>query len=297
MRLNRRKASSRLRGFFELCKPKILVMVLVTTILGFYLGGNVISSFRLLVVTLLGTGLCAGGAGALNHYLERDADMQMERTKYRPLPSGIIQPSQALVFGIILVLLGCTLLSWKVNLLTGFLSLLTAFLYVLVYTPLKKITWLNTTIGSIPGAIPPMGGWTAATGSLDVEAWLLFAILFFWQHPHFFAIAWVCKDDYERAGFKMLPVVEKDGTRTIRQIFWHLTLLIPVSILFYVNGNSGWIYAIGVFILSLMFAGSAVPLAFNRTNNNALLILKASVMYLPALLILIIIDRVYYFGL
>jgi|TARA_Y100000031_G_C8244039_1_gene397156 protoheme IX farnesyltransferase len=271
-------------------------MVLVTTILGFYLGGNVISSFRLLVVTLLGTGLCAGGAGALNHYLERDADMQMERTKNRPLPSGIIQPSQALIFGIILVLLGCTLLSWKVNLLTGFLSLLTAFLYVLVYTPLKKITWLNTTIGSIPGAIPPMGGWTAATGSLDVEAWLLFAILFFWQHPHFFAIAWVCRDDYEKAGFKMLPVMEKDGTRTIRQIFWHLTLLIPVSMLFYINGNSGWIYAIGVFILSLIFAGSAVPLVFNRTNKNALLILKASVMYLPALLILIIIDKVYYFG-
>ncbi len=297
MKLRQQKSTSRLTGFIELCKPKILIMVLITTILGFYLGGNVISSFGLLLTTLLGTGLSAGGAGALNHYLEREADTRMVRTKNRPLPSGLIIPSEALIFGIILILIGCTLLSWKVNLLTGFLSLLTAFLYVLVYTPLKKITWLNTTIGSIPGAIPPMGGWTAATGSLDVEAWLLFAILFIWQHPHFFAIAWVCRDDYERAGFKMLPVVEEDGTRTIRQIFWHLTLLIPVSILFYVNGNSGWIYAIGVFILSLIFAASAVPLAFNRNNKNALLILKASVVYLPALLILIIIDKIYYYGL
>ena len=273
-----------------------MIMVLVTTLLGFYLGGNGIISYQLLLITLVGTGLSSGGASALNHYLERESDKQMERTKNRPLPAGLILPSEALMFGIILVLIGCTLLCWKVNLLTGFLSLLTAFLYVLVYTPLKKVTWLNTTVGSIPGAIPPMGGWTAATGFLDIEAWLLFAILFLWQHPHFFAIAWVCRLDYSKAGFKMLPVVEEDGTRTVRQIFWHLTLLIPVSMLFYFNGNSGWIYAIGVFILSLMFAGSAVPLAFKRTNKNALLILKASVVYLPALLVLIIIDKVYYHG-
>lgn len=296
MKLNKRKASTRIRGFFELCKPNIMIMVLVTTLLGFYLGGNGIISYQLLLITLIGTGLSSGGASALNHYLERESDKQMERTKNRPLPAGLILPSEALMFGIILVLIGCTLLCWKVNLLTGFLSLLTAFLYVLVYTPLKKVTWLNTTVGSIPGAIPPMGGWTAATGFLDIEAWLLFAILFLWQHPHFFAIAWVCRLDYSKAGFKMLPVVEEDGTRTVRQIFWHLTLLIPVSMLFYFNGNSGWIYAIGVFILSLMFAGSAVPLAFKRTNKNALLILKASVVYLPALLVLIIIDKVYYHG-
>ncbi len=296
MKLNKRKASTRIRGFFELCKPNIMIMVLVTTLLGFYLGGNGIISYQLLLITLVGTGLSSGGASALNHYLERESDKQMERTKNRPLPAGLILPSEALMFGIILVLIGCTLLCWKVNLLTGFLSLLTAFLYVLVYTPLKKVTWLNTTVGSIPGAIPPMGGWTAATGFLDIEAWLLFAILFLWQHPHFFAIAWVCRLDYSKAGFKMLPVVEEDGTRTVRQIFWHLTLLIPVSMLFYFNGNSGWIYAIGVFILSLMFAGSAVPLAFKRTNKNALLILKASVVYLPALLVLIIIDKVYYHG-
>ncbi len=296
MQLNRKIAKTKTRGYLELCKPNILFMVLVTTVLGFYLGGGKIFS-SLLFYTLMGTGICSGGAGALNHYIERKSDRLMERTKNRPIPSGLIHPSEALIFGIILVLFGCTLLSWKVNLLTGFLSLLTAFLYVLVYTPLKKITWLNTTIGSIPGAIPPMGGWTAVSGNLDVEAWLLFAILFLWQHPHFFAIAWVCRDDYKNAGFKMLPVVEKDGDRTIRQIFWHLTLLIPVSMLFYVNGNSGWIYAICVFALSIFFAVSAVPLAFNRTKKNALLILKASVIYLPLLLVLIIIDKVFFHGL
>lgn len=296
MQLNRKIAKTKTRGYLELCKPNILIMVLVTTILGFYLGGGKIFS-ALLLYTLIGTGICSGGAGALNHYIERESDRLMERTRNRPIPSGLIHPSEALIFGIVLVLLGCTLLSLKVNHLTGFLSLLTAFLYVLVYTPLKKITWLNTTIGSIPGAIPPMGGWTAVSGSLDVEAWLLFAILFLWQHPHFFAIAWVCREDYKNAGFKMLPVVEKDGHRTIRQIFWHLTLLIPVSMLFYVNGNSGWIYATCVFALSILFAVSAVPLAFKRTKKNALLILKASVIYLPLLLVLIIVDKVYFHGL
>ena len=246
------------------------------------------------MLTLIGTALTSGGSGALNHYLERDTDALMERTKNRPIPAGIISPINALMFGILLVLCGSTLLVWKINTLTGFLSILTAFLYVLVYTPMKKITWLNTSVGSIPGAIPPLGGWAAATGHLDFGAWVLFFIMFLWQHPHFFAIAWMCQKDYAKAGFKMLPVMEKDGTRTVRQIFWHLTLLIPVSMFLYIIGDSGWIYAIGVFTLSLIFSISAVPLAFRRTNKNAKLILKASVLYLPALLILIIIDKMYY---
>jgi len=198
------------------------------------------------------------------------------------------------MFGILLVLCGSTLLVWKINTLTGFLSILTAFLYVLVYTPMKKITWLNTSVGSVPGAIPPLGGWAAATGHLDFGAWVLFFILFLWQHPHFFAIAWMCHKDYAKAGFKMLPVLEKNGTRTVRQILWHLTLLIPTSMLLFINGNSGWIYAIGVFILSLIFSLSAVPLVFRRTNKNARLILKTSVLYLPAFLVLIIIDKMYF---
>ena len=294
MLLSKQPAKTVLAAYVELLKPNIVSLVLVTTVLGYYLGGNGIDSWFRLVLTLVGTALIAGGSGALNHYLERDTDCLMERTKNRPIPAGIISPSNALMFGILLVLCGSTLLVWKINTLTGFLSILTAFLYVLVYTPMKKITWLNTSIGSIPGAIPPVGGWAAATGHLDLGAWVLFFVMFLWQHPHFFAIAWMCQKDYAKAGFKMLPVMERDGTRTVRQIFWHLTLLIPVSMFLYINGDSGWIYAIGVFILSIMFSISAVPLAFRRTNKNARLILKASVLYLPALLVLIIIDKMYY---
>ena len=294
MLLSKQPAKTVLAAYFELLKPNIMSLVLITTVLGYYLGGDGIDSWSKLILTLVGTALTAGGSGALNHYLGRDTDSLMERTKNRPIPSGIVSPSNVLMFGILLVLSGSTLLVWKVNTLTGFLSILTAFLYVLVYTPMKKITWLNTSIGSIPGAIPPVGGWAAAKGHLDLGAWVLFFIMFLWQHPHFFAIAWMCQKDYAKAGFKMLPVMEKDGTRTVRQIFWHLTLLIPVSMFLYIIGDSGWIYAIGVFTLSLIFSISAVPLAFRRTNKNAKLILKASVLYLPALLILIIIDKMYY---
>ena len=294
MLLSKQPAKTIFAAYFELLKPNIMSLVLVTTVLGYYLGGDGINSWFNLVLTLIGTALTSGGSGALNHYLERDTDALMERTKNRPIPAGIISPSSALMFGILLVLCGSTLLVWKINTLTGFLSILTAFLYVLVYTPMKKITWLNTSVGSVPGAIPPLGGWAAATGHLDFGAWVLFFILFLWQHPHFFAIAWMCHKDYAKAGFKMLPVLEKNGTRTVRQILWHLTLLIPTSMLLFINGDSGWIYAIGVFILSLIFSLSAVPLVFRRTNKNARLILKTSVLYLPAFLVLIIIDKMYF---
>jgi len=279
-------------AYTELSKPNIMSLVLITTVLGYYLGGNGIESWLTLTITLIGTALSSGGAGALNHYLERDADSLMKRTQNRPIPAGIISPSNALMFGIMLVLSGTTLLVWKVNTLTGFLSILTAFLYVLVYTPMKKITWLNTSIGSIPGAIPPLGGWAAATGHLDFSAWVLFFIMFLWQHPHFYAIAWMCKEDYARANFKMLPVIEPDGKRTIRQIFWHLALLIPVSILPYLYGSSGFVYLSGVLILSVLYLISAVPLARKKTNNNAKLLLRSSVLYLPGLLLLIVFDKI-----
>ncbi len=216
----------------------------------------------------------------------------MQRTKHRPLPAGLISPGNALMFGIIMVLIGTVILVTQINLLTGFLSILTAFLYVLVYTPLKKITWLNTSIGSIPGALPPMGGWAAATGNIETGAWILFAIMFLWQHPHFYAIAWMCKDDYARANFKMLPVIEPDGKRTMRQIFWHLTLLVPVSVLPYVEGSSGLIYAVGVIFLTGTFLISALPLAREKSVQSARLLLKSSVIYLPLLLILIVVDKV-----
>ena len=292
MRLKKHTAKSSTAAYIELLKPNIMSLVLVTTVLGYYLGGDGIDSFLRLFITLLGTALTAGGAGALNHYLERDADKLMQRTKNRPIPSGLIAPGNAIVFGIILVLIGTIILVTQINHLTGFLSILTAFLYVLVYTPLKKITWLNTSIGSIPGALPPMGGWAAATGNVETGAWILFAIMFLWQHPHFYAIAWMCKDDYARANFKMLPVIEPDGKRTMRQIFWHLTLLVPVSVLPYVEGSSGLIYAVGVIFLTGTFLISALPLAREKSVQSARLLLKSSVIYLPLLLILIVVDKV-----
>ena len=265
-------------------------MVLVTTAMGFFFGGKGIHSLSLFLFTLLGTALASSGANTLNQYLERDADSKMERTKDRPIPKGLISPSRALSFGILLTLGGVFLLAWKVNLLTAFLVLLAAFLYDVVYTPMKKLSWLNTLIGAIPGAIPPLAGWTAAAGSIGFGGWILFWILFLWQHPHFFAIAWMYKDDYERGGFKMLPVVEPDGRRTFRQILWHSVLLIPISLMPTMIGMAGKTYFIGALFLGLAFLAVGILFARSRTTVDARKLLRASVIYLPLLLILIVVD-------
>ena len=290
MKLKREKAKSVLNIFFELSKPNILSLVLVATFLGYYLGNLGMGSIEILFYTLLGTSMTASGSGALNHYLERDADAYMTRTKNRPLPAKLISPIKVLIFGICMVVIGTVLLLVKVNILTGFLALLTAFLYTLVYTPLKSITWLNTSIGSIPGALPIVGGWTAAKGEIETMAWVLFGIMYLWQHPHFYAIAWICKEDYSKANYKMLPVIDSTGNRTIRQIFWHLILMIPISLLPVFLGSMGIFYLLGVTIITCAFFISAIPLARNQTIKSALILLKASVFYLPALLIIIIID-------
>ena len=280
-----------INSYIDLMKPSILIMVLITTILGFYLGsdGNIV--WINLIWMLTGTTFSAGGASVLNQYLERDQDKIMNRTCDRPIPLGIISPYNALVFGIITVIIGTSILVVKINLLTGFLSLLTVFMYVLVYTPMKRVTWLNTSIGSVPGALPPIGGWAAATNSIDSGAWILFGILYLWQHQHFFAIAWMCKNDYEKAGFKMLPVIEPDGKRTVRQILWHLSLLFPISLLPVLIGMNGYIYLYGSLIITLYYFLSAFPMLKNKSHKNASQILKASVLYLPALLVIIIIDK------
>jgi protoheme IX farnesyltransferase len=217
----------------------------------------------------------------------------MHRTKKRPLPAGLVTPSEALTFGLVLVLLGVTLLAWQVNLVTGFLSLLTVFLYVLVYTPLKRVTWWNTVIGAIPGALPPMGGWTAATGSIDLGAWVLFLILFIWQHPHFYAIAWMYRDDYERGGFKMLPVVAPDGRSTFLQVIWFSVILIPASLLPTALGIAGAFYAWGIALLGLIMFVLGLNLWRTRSVQDAKVLLKASVIYLPLFFILILGDRTF----
>ena len=281
---------SRIRSYIELTKPRILGMVLVTTVLGFLLGGGNRGMLPLLLLTLLGVGSATGGAAVLNNYLERDFDAKMVRTRRRALPAGLIEPFRALMFGASLVLFGVLILVWAANLLTGFLVLLAAFLYVLVYTPLKRITWLNTMFGAIPGAIPPMAGWAAATGHLGPGAWALFAILFAWQHPHFFAIAWMFRDDYRAAGFKMLPVIEPSGVRTVRLTIGFSLILVGASLVPTLIDMAGWMYFFGTLLSGLLMMFAALGFARERSVCNARRLLKASVLYLPLLLGFILVD-------
>jgi protoheme IX farnesyltransferase len=282
--------SSKLSGLITLSKPRILVMVVLMTAAGYFLGAQTIEPVWTFLMTLVGTAISSAGAAALNNYLERDCDLEMNRTKMRPIPQGIVSPGEALTFGWVAALLGVAVLTWQVNLLTGFLSLLTTFLYVIVYTPLKRITWWNTVVGAVPGALPPMGGWAAATGELGLGAWIVFLILFVWQHPHFYAIAWMYREDYERGGFKMLPVVYPDGIRTFRQIIGFSIVLIPVSLLPYLYEMAGQIYAIGMLVLSVGMLAIAIKAWRSHTVSDARALLQASVIYLPLFFALILCD-------
>ena len=283
-------ATSQLEAFFELTKPRITFLILVSTALGFYLGSQGEINSNQFAVTIIGTFLLAGGAGAINHFVEKDLDKLMDRTQSRPIPAGIISSKSALFFGVSISIFGFIILATLVNHLTAILGLITVLLYIFVYTPLKKITWLNTTIGAIPGAMPALGGWAASANELDPNAWILFSILFLWQHPHFYAIALMCKEDYEKAGFQMLPVIEKESNRTNRQIMWHAFLLIPVSLFFVVTGVLGEIYFWGASALGVGYLISGIPLLKSTTFDNAKFLLKISVIYLPALLVVIFID-------
>ena len=291
MRREPKKASSIKEAYYELTKPNITFMILISTALGYFIGGNGISDYQHFILTLLGSCMISSGAGALNHFAESESDKVMYRTSLRPIPAGIISSKNAMIFGVALVLIGSSLLYSFINPLTCVLALITALMYLFVYTPLKKLTWLNTPVGAIPGAIPPIGGWVAATGSLDPEAWILFAILFLWQHPHFYAIALMFKDDYKKAGLKMLPVEEPDGARTNRQIIWHALLLIPVSVMpVYIN-LLGMIYFWAALFLGIGYLFSGFILAKQYSVNNARLVLKVSVFYLPILFLTIMVDK------
>ena len=282
-------ATSQLGAFFELTKPRITFLILVSTALGFYLGSQGKINSNQFAFTMVGTFLLAGGAGAINHFVEKDLDKLMDRTQSRPIPAGIISGKNALFFGVSITIIGFIILAALVNHLTAILGLITVLLYIFIYTPLKKITWLNTTIGAIPGAMPALGGWAASANALDPNAWILFSILFLWQHPHFYAIALMCKEDYKKAGFQMLPVIEKESNRTNRQILWHAFLLIPVSLFFVVTGILGEIYFWGASALGFGYLISGIPLLKETTVDNAKLLLKTSVIYLPGLLIVIFI--------
>ena len=287
-------AKSKVSAFIELTKPRITILILISTALGYYLAESEMINYLNFFYTILGTAILSGGAGTINHCIEKDLDMLMDRTKSRPIPAGLISIKTALSFGLAQSIIGFAILWVLVNQLTAILGLATIVLYLLVYTPLKKITWLNTTIGAFPGAMPALGGWAASANQLSPNAWILFAILFLWQHPHFYAIAIMCKDDYERAGFKMLPVIEKENHRTNRQIIWHAFLLIPVSLYFVVTGALGIFYFWGALLLGIVYLASGIPLLKESSIKNAKLLLRTSVVYLPLLLIIILIDLNYY---
>ena len=248
--------------------------------------------YPLMFHTLLGTGLVASGAAALNQLLERRFDALMRRTADRPLPSGRLQPDTVLVFGGVCSAAGLVYLAWEVNLLTSLLGAITLASYLFIYTPLKRVTALNTVIGAIPGALPPLMGWTAARNEINAEGWSLFAILFFWQLPHFLAIAWMYREDYARAGYAMLPVFDPDGRRTARQAISHTLGLLPISLCPFLFRFEGVIYLAGALVLSLWFLRQAVQFSRDLTFQRARQLFYVSIIYLPLLLGLMVFDKI-----
>jgi protoheme IX farnesyltransferase len=281
----------RLRDYVELTKPRITLLIIATTWLGNSFGYQGLLITRLLLYTLIGTGLSAAGAAALNEYIERDLDAKMRRTQNRPLPQKRLDPDHALAFGVLLSIAGVLELLLCVNLLTSFLSVITLASYLFVYTPLKTRTSLSTLVGAVPGAIPPMMGWTAARGTLDAQAWVLFGILFLWQLPHFLAIAWMYREDYAKAGFPMLPVIDPDGGSTARMIILYCAILIPVTLLPARMGLTGLSYFWGALGLGVAFFTCGAFTAFFRTPAYARRLLLASVIYLPTLLTWMVVER------
>ncbi len=274
----------RLATYFELTKPGLTSLVIFTTWLGYAFAARPMRYTPHFFHALLGSWLVASGAAALNEYMERDLDALMKRTRVRPLPQGRLTPWAALVFGLAISFLGVLELALFVNPLTALLSLISLGSYLLVYTPLKTRTSLCTLVGAVPGAIPPVMGWTAARHGFGPGAWVLFAILFLWQLPHFLAIAWMYREDYAQAGFPMLPVIDPDGGITARMIVLYTAVLIPVTLVPARLGLAGFPYFYAALVLGFAFFAFGTWTAFYRTAASARRLLVASVMYLPTLL-------------
>lgn len=272
-----------MKDYLELTKPRITWLILMSTAVGYYFGHRGGWDLWSILHTIVGTGLIASGTAALNQWYERAADLKMKRTQDRPIPSGRIAPQNALWFGIAVAILGSLELGFAVNWLSSVLGLFTMAAYLFAYTPLKQKSWWSTTVGAVPGAMPPLIGFAAASGTLTAEAWALYAILFFWQFPHFYAIAWMYRDDYSRAGIQMLPVVEPDGESTARQILLFSIILIPISIIPKWLGMAGSVYLVGALVLGFLFLYSGVRVSLDRTRPKARTVLLASVIYLPVL--------------
>jgi protoheme IX farnesyltransferase len=276
----------------DLVKARLTTLVVLTTAAGFYSGWRGAMDWALLFHTVFGTALVASGAAALNQLIEREHDAKMRRTQTRPLPSGRLTEETVLLVGGALSIFGLVYLASIVNLLTAVLGAITLVSYLWIYTPLKRVTTLNTAIGAIPGALPPLMGWTAARDHISTGGWALFAILFFWQLPHFLAIAWIYREDYARGGFAMLPVVDPEGKRTGSQALSHTLGLLPVSLSPFVFGISGPIYLAAALILGIVFVVAAFGFARQLSVSRARTLFFVSIIYLPLLLTALVIDKV-----
>jgi protoheme IX farnesyltransferase len=283
---------NRVNDFLQLTKPRITCYILMSAAIGFLCGAHLRPdwSWFQLLNALLGTALIASGTAALNQWYEHEFDALMARTKARPIPSGRVTARAALIFGISLSVAGFMELWLGVNLLTALLGLFTLASYLFVYTPLKRVSPVSTTIGAIPGAMPPLIGYAAASGRLNFEAGILYAILFLWQFPHFYAIAWMYREDYARAGIRMLPVVEPNMDSTARRIVWFSLALVPISLAPKFFSMAGNIYLFGACILGTMVLYAGFRAASGRTLTQARHVLLASIVYLPLLYGLLVLD-------
>jgi protoheme IX farnesyltransferase len=275
----------------ELTKARLVTLVLVTTAVGFVLAGRSPIDWPGFAWTLLGTALAAAGVMSLNQGIEWRRDALMQRTKLRPVPSGAVSPRQAVAFGAIVSAAGIALLTLRVNTLTALLGLAVVVVYVLVYTPLKTRTSLCTLAGAVCGAIPPMMGWSGAAGRLEFGAWLLAALLFFWQIPHFLALARMYREDYERGGFRMLPSIDPGGTMTGRTAVLYCLALLPIGVVAALSGISGWVAAIGSLACGTALLMLGVQLARSRSDGSARRLFLGTLAYLPLLLALLVVDR------
>jgi heme o synthase len=285
------RAGAKVADFVELTKPRIALLVLFTVAVGALLAPSGPLQLGLLLHTLVGTALVAAGASALNQLFERHSDALMRRTENRPLPTGRLLPGEVFLFGMGLGLGGLSYLALAVRQpLTVLVAAFTFVSYVFLYTPLKRKTTLNTLVGAVPGALPPVIGWTAMTGTLAAQGWTLFLILFLWQVPHFLAIAWIYRDDYARAGLRMLPVLDSHGSVTKRQMLLYCLTLIPVSLLPVLNHQAGRFYAVGALGLGLIFLHSVLGFCGEPSTRQARKVLRASLFYLPTLLALLLLE-------
>lgn len=284
--------ASRAGAYVALTKPDVSFLVLMTTAAGYYMGTRGPLAWAPMLQTVFATLLIAAGTATLNHYIERETDRHMRRTAARPLPRGVLQPREALAFGVVLCIAGAADLYVTSGALACGLGVATCLSYLLAYTPLKKRTVWATFVGAFPGAIPPMIGWAAATGSLERGAWLLFVILFFWQFPHFYAISWMYREDYARAGILMLPVVDREGSRTFRQIILAAAALVGVSLLPAIVGLAGVLYFFGALVTTVAMLQVCLWAASARTNVRAKWLMHATVLHIPVLLGLMIYDKI-----